>query len=61
MVREASCARGVILIVNGGIHGSGFSVQGDIDMLRRLPMVLREVALEIEASVEEEIRRVQGN
>jgi hypothetical protein len=49
LVREATSARAVILIVTEGNKGSGFSVQTtDMAIVRRLPQVLREMADEIE-------------
>lgn len=46
--RESTKSRGVVLIVFGGEHGNGFSVQGDLAVLTALPKVLRACASKIE-------------
>lgn len=49
--REAAEAEGVILIVVGGIRGSGFAVQLEgADLVQRLPKILRHLADEIEVN-----------
>lgn len=47
-VRVALKARGVALIVFGGYSGSGFSVQGPLELQRTLPDRLRLMADQIE-------------
>lgn len=48
--RETAQARGVIMIVLDGLHGSGFSVQVEgLDITARLPEILRRLAADIEA------------
>lgn len=42
---------GAILIVNGGIKGSGFSAQGNIQFHSAIPNALRQVADQIEADM----------
>jgi hypothetical protein len=51
IVREATKAEGVILIVIKGVHGSGFSVQATPEQTASLPDTLEMVANEIRASV----------
>jgi hypothetical protein len=49
LARESAKARGVILIVIGGLRGEGFSVQTtDPRVLIALPKILRGVASDIE-------------
>jgi len=51
--RIAANAQAVVLIIAGGNQGAGFSVQAyDPGMLRGLPAVLRDVADEIEKSLQ---------
>lgn len=50
--RMACDAQGCVLIVYGGKHGEGFSVQGPLEMLQALPLVLRTMA----SHVEEDLR-----
>jgi hypothetical protein len=50
--REAAGAQAVILIVLGGVHGSGFSVQAvGEDISTRLPALLRTIADGIESDL----------
>lgn len=49
IVRVTTGARGVLLMVAGGDRGDGLSIQGDIDFLSKLPVVLRNLAAQIEA------------
>lgn len=46
--REKAEAFGAILIVLGGNKGNGFSVQARKDITGDLPVILREIANEIE-------------
>jgi len=48
-VRDLAKARGAIIIVIQGEHGSGFSVQGDLELTARLPALMREMANQVEA------------
>ena len=48
LVRERATAQGVIVMVFGGKHGGGFSVQADAATTLALPMLLRRVADDIE-------------
>lgn len=47
-VRHAARSRGVILLVLGGLRGSGFSVQADGPTTLQLPSMLRDMADQIE-------------
>jgi hypothetical protein len=49
--RVAAAARGVILVVFGGLRGSGFSVQADGPTTLQLPSLLRDMADQIEADL----------
>ncbi len=52
--RELTGAAGVVLIVLGGSRGNGFSVQVRSEfLLRRLPVMLRDLAEQIERDVGE--------
>ncbi len=51
-VREATGAKGVILLVLDGQGGTGFSVQAEFDITQILPSLLRDVALQIEIDME---------
>jgi hypothetical protein len=53
--RLVAKAEGVILIVINGEKGSGFSVQGTIEVLHQLPEVLEAVAEQIRASMNGEM------
>lgn len=53
MAREQAKAKSVILIINDGCKGSGFSCQADISTLLTLPAALRGVADQIEANLKE--------
>lgn len=48
MLRYLSGAQGVVVIVFGGQHGHGFSVQGPASLTAALPDMLREMANQIE-------------
>lgn len=52
-VRERAQATGAIVIVIGGTHGGGFSVQAPPDLAARLPQVLESVAKEMRDSMNE--------
>ena len=47
-VREQTRAEGVILVVLDGTQGTGFEVQGILEVHLKLPAMLREVADKIE-------------
>ena len=51
VARESTKAIGVALLVFGGEHGDGFSVQAPIELTRVLPSVLREMADQIGQSL----------
>jgi hypothetical protein len=46
-VRMVTNARGVLLIVIDGEHGSGFSCQADMETTLRLPEILERIAADI--------------
>jgi hypothetical protein len=48
MVREAAEASAVVVMVFGGVRGTGFSVQGPKSLIAALPMMLRNMANGIE-------------
>lgn len=48
LVRERAQAQGVILLVLGGHHGEGFSVQCLPTLIAAIPVLLRDLATEIE-------------
>lgn len=49
LVREQSGGRLVVVIVGpGGEHGPGFSVQGTPELVCELPLILRDLAAQIE-------------
>ena len=50
LVREQANATGAIVIIIGGPAGDGFSCQGDIATLLRLPGMLEDIAAKIRAS-----------
>lgn len=52
-VREATKARGVILIVAGGEEGHGFSCQADLETLTKLPDSLEGIARQIRADLKQ--------
>ena len=52
-IREKTGAYGVVLIVLGGEHGNGFSVQADGDTTLRLPELLEQMAADIRASFDQ--------
>ena len=53
IIREQTGAAGVALIVIGGVHGSGFSVQAPGDVTLVLPELLEEMAREIRRQFEQ--------
>jgi hypothetical protein len=52
IARTLAMARGVVLVVVDGIHGSGFSVQVNSDLRVHLPVLLRHIADDIEGSTQ---------
>jgi hypothetical protein len=54
VARESTRALGVVLMVWGGVDGSGFSVQVPADILITLPEWLRETAAQIERQLKAE-------
>lgn len=50
-VRTQAKALGAIVMVFGGEHGDGFSVQAPLDLTVRLPALLRKVADDIEQTL----------
>jgi hypothetical protein len=52
LVRERAKSIGAVVLVYKGEHGSGFSVQGPVEMLTALPHVLRGIADEVERDLE---------
>lgn len=50
--REKTKATGAILIIIDGEKGSGFSVQGDLEILIKLPFLLENVAKQIRDDLE---------
>ena len=50
VAREAAKAEGVLLIVLNGQSGSGFSVQAHPEALAVLPLLLRQMADDLERS-----------
>jgi hypothetical protein len=51
--RESARAKGAILIIMEGGRGSGFSVQGPLEITLRLPGTLRWLADQIETDYEQ--------
>lgn len=51
IARESTQAVGVALLVFGGIHGDGFSVQAPYEVTRQLPAFLEQMAKDIRASL----------
>jgi hypothetical protein len=51
IVRERSGARGAIVIVIGGAHGNGFSMQAPPALTLQLPAILRTIADQIERDI----------
>jgi len=51
-VRDQAKADGAIVIVLGGHKGSGFSMQGDLALMRRLPDMLEKLAATIRADAQ---------
>lgn len=47
-LREILGARGVLLLVVDGVHGSGFSAQLPPDLTLSLPEILRDIADQID-------------
>ena len=56
LVREQAAAKGVALLVFEGAAGSGFSIQADAELSRRMPHILRFMADEIERSLRDDQR-----
>jgi len=52
-VREETRAEGVFLAVFDGEKGTGFSVQAPIDLVEKLPNILRNTARQIEESFDQ--------
>jgi hypothetical protein len=52
-VREATKARGVILIIKEGYLGSGFSCQLSLEDTLAMPRILRDMADQIEADMKQ--------
>lgn len=50
-VREAAQADGVIVIVFNGLFGTGFSVQGPMELTANLPDILEQMAHQIRADM----------
>jgi enoyl-CoA hydratase/carnithine racemase len=48
LVREQAAAQAVAVLVFRGAAGSGFSVQGNLEMILQMPVMLRYMAEEIE-------------
>ena len=55
LVRNRTMAHGVVLIVLGGVHGHGFSVQADVNTTRLLPDLLEDVARQIRADLPKDL------
>jgi len=55
LVREATHAQGVLLLVFRGDRGTGFSAQLPFDMTIAMPALLRDMAQQIEADMKEGI------
>ena len=53
VIREATGAEGVVLLVLGGTMGAGFSVQATANVVRQLPNMLREIADQVEKDLSE--------
>jgi hypothetical protein len=51
-VREETGAEGVFLAVFDGEKGTGFSVQAPLELVEKLPEILRKTARQIEESFE---------
>lgn len=51
-VRDLTFAQGAVLLILGGEHGNGFSVQCPKESLMQLPAIFREVADQIEAQAQ---------
>jgi hypothetical protein len=47
-VKDQAQAAGVIVLVHQGRQGSGFSVQGTLEFMLRIPDLLRQMADQIE-------------
>ena len=54
VVREATRADGVLLIVFNGVHGDGFSAQLPAHLLIRIPAILRQTADQIDRQLNPE-------
>ena len=55
LVRNRAMARGAIVMVFGGINGSGFSVQADEELTRELPEILESMIAQIRASLPKDL------
>ena len=51
LVRASAEAEGAIVIVIDGTRGAGFSCQGTVEVINKLPQILRDVAGQIERDV----------
>lgn len=51
--REEAGAEGAMLIIFGGKHGGGFSAQLPVTLTVDIPKILRDVARQIEESLEQ--------
>jgi hypothetical protein len=52
LVREMTGAKSALVIITGGEHGNGFSVQGTGAFIVNLPTILRGVADQVEAEMQ---------
>jgi hypothetical protein len=52
-IRKETKARGVILIINEGFLGSGFSCQLSLEATLAMPRILRDMADQIEADMKQ--------
>lgn len=51
LVREATKAEGVVLIIFNGVHGNGFSCQASPEVTMGLPDMLEHMARQIRADL----------
>lgn len=56
-VREKAKAKGVLLIVLGGEKGMGFSAQIPLEAASIIPLILRDVANQIEADYKTQMKQ----
>jgi len=54
LVRQLTSAKGVILIVFGGVHGDGFSAQANMETTLALPDILERVAKDMRENMRQE-------